>query len=144
MPQPQQRWIQATCSSVGSLAHWVRLGIKPASSRILCWVLNPLSHNGSSYFSSLEGNGSRVMLLQWLSEEVRLYHAEHNLHKMLNIKKFRFPSWFFELVIRSSKANYCFQTLWGADIIIAYPFYFGEEGIILMDVKNILLLTLTK
>ena len=55
MPQSQQHKIQAAsanfaavCSNTGSLAHWVRPGIEPASSQIQCWVLNKLSHNGKS------------------------------------------------------------------------------------------------
>ena len=36
----------AACSSAGSLTHWMRPGIKPASSQRECWVLNMLSHNG--------------------------------------------------------------------------------------------------
>ena len=38
----------AACGNAGSLTQWVRLGIKPVSSWILCWVLNLLSHNGNS------------------------------------------------------------------------------------------------
>ena len=38
----------AACSNTGSLSHWVRPGIKHASSQIICWVLNPLSHKGNS------------------------------------------------------------------------------------------------
>ena len=54
-PQPQQHWIRATsvtyttaCGSAGSLIHCTRLGIKPASSLRLCWVLNLLSHSENS------------------------------------------------------------------------------------------------
>ena len=54
-PQPQQRCITATsvtspaaCGNTGSLTHWVKPGIEPASSWILCWVLNALSYNGNS------------------------------------------------------------------------------------------------
>ena len=36
--------------SAWSLTHWVRPGIKPASSRTLCWVLNLQNHNGNSFF----------------------------------------------------------------------------------------------
>ena len=50
MPQPQQHQSQATsaihvaaCSNAGPLTYWARLGIKSASSRTLCQVLNPLS-----------------------------------------------------------------------------------------------------
>ena len=35
------------CSYVRSLTHWARPGIGPTFSRTLCWVLNPLSHNGN-------------------------------------------------------------------------------------------------
>ena len=38
----------------GSLTHWVRSGTEPASSRTLCRVLNPLSHNGNSEMVSFE------------------------------------------------------------------------------------------
>ena len=34
--------------AAGSLTHWVRSGIEPASSWTLCQVLNLLSHNGNS------------------------------------------------------------------------------------------------
>ena len=34
------------CSNAKSLIHWVRLGT--TSSRTLCWILNPLSHNENS------------------------------------------------------------------------------------------------
>ena len=37
----------AACGITGSLIHWARLGIRPASSQTLCWVLNLLSHNRS-------------------------------------------------------------------------------------------------
>ena len=54
-PQPQQHCIWATaetyaaaCGNARSLAHWARLGIKPASSWRLCQFLNPLSDNGNS------------------------------------------------------------------------------------------------
>ena len=55
IPQPQQYWIQATsvtcaaaCSNTRSFTHWERPGSQSASSRTLCQVLNPLSHNGNS------------------------------------------------------------------------------------------------
>ena len=40
------------CQSYGntrSLSHWARPGIELTFSRTLCWVLNPLSHNGNSW-----------------------------------------------------------------------------------------------
>ena len=55
IPQPQQCQIQAMSvshtiarSNAGSLTQWVRPGIKPTSSQILCRVLHPMSHNGNS------------------------------------------------------------------------------------------------
>ena len=36
------------CSNTRSLPHWARPGIKPASSRTLCRVLNPPNHNRNS------------------------------------------------------------------------------------------------
>ena len=55
-PQPQQHWIRATSvtyaaagSHSGSFTHWVRPGIKPASSWTLCQILNLLGHNRNSY-----------------------------------------------------------------------------------------------
>ena len=58
-PQPHQHQIQATsstytiaCSSAGSLTHWMRPGIRPASPKIQHWVLNPLDHNRTSNFWS--------------------------------------------------------------------------------------------
>ena len=60
-PQPQQRQIHAVSATyataganAGSVTHWVRPGIEPASSQRLRWVINLLSHNGnfrSSNFS---------------------------------------------------------------------------------------------
>ena len=54
-PEPQQHGIWAPSvtyttvhSSTRSLTHWMRPGIKPASSQTLCRVLNPLSHNRNS------------------------------------------------------------------------------------------------
>ena len=41
-----------SCGNTKSLTHWARLAIQPVSSQILCWVLNLLSHNGNSSFSS--------------------------------------------------------------------------------------------
>ena len=53
-----KHWIQVpsltnatACSNAGSLTHWGRPGIEPASSWRLCWVLNLLSHHGNSYIS---------------------------------------------------------------------------------------------
>ena len=46
----------AVCSNTGSLTHWVRPGIKSASSWTLSRVLNPLSHNRISYFFSSNPN----------------------------------------------------------------------------------------
>ena len=55
MPQSQQHWTQATsaaytaaCGNAASLTHWARPGSKPASSKRLHWVLNPLSYNRKS------------------------------------------------------------------------------------------------
>ena len=58
MLQPRQCWIRATsmtsataCNSTRSLTHRARPGIEPTTSHTLCWVLNPLSHNGPSHIS---------------------------------------------------------------------------------------------
>ena len=42
------------CGNTGSSTHRVRPGIKPRSSQIQHWVLNPLSHNGNSHSWSLD------------------------------------------------------------------------------------------
>ena len=55
-------------SSLGqcrSLTHWARPGIEPASSWTPCWVLNPLSHHGNSYFPS-------HLLFSWKKINARL------------------------------------------------------------------------
>ena len=39
------------CGNTRSLTHWVRPGIKSASSQTLCWVLNLLSYKGNSLYS---------------------------------------------------------------------------------------------
>ena len=50
----------AAHGNAGSLTPETRPGIEPTSSQTLCWVLNPLSHNRSSYdyflYSSLLQN----------------------------------------------------------------------------------------
>ena len=51
--QPLTHWIQAASltwaySSTGSLTHWARPEMKPASSKRQCHVINLLSHNGNS------------------------------------------------------------------------------------------------
>ena len=43
------------CSNTRALTQWARPGIKPTSSQILYWVLNPLSHNGKYSFLLLRG-----------------------------------------------------------------------------------------
>ena len=65
-PQPQQRQIQAASASyaadhgnAGSLTHWTRTGMEPASSQTLCWVLNLLSHNRNSVLSVFKGTDSK-------------------------------------------------------------------------------------
>ena len=40
--------------NAGSLTHWPRPGIKPASSQRHCWVLNLLSQNGNSCLGLLK------------------------------------------------------------------------------------------
>ena len=54
-PQSQQRWIRAASltyataySKTGSSTHWARPEIEPGSSQTPCWVLNLLSHSGTS------------------------------------------------------------------------------------------------
>ena len=54
-PQPQKHWIWAisatyatACGIPRSLTHWVRPGIEPAYSWILCQILNLLNNNGNS------------------------------------------------------------------------------------------------
>ena len=46
--------IPAACSNARSLTHWVRPGVKLASSEIQGWVLNLLSHNGNSQVLSAD------------------------------------------------------------------------------------------
>ena len=45
--EPHLRPMATTCSNTRSEAHWVRSGIKPAPSWILCLVPNLLSHKGN-------------------------------------------------------------------------------------------------
>ena len=56
MPQPRLPQIWATsstyvaaCGNTGSLSHWTKPGIEPASSWTLWQVLNLLSHSGKSW-----------------------------------------------------------------------------------------------
>ena len=53
-PEPQQQWIWAASVTYATafgnarpLIYWARPEIKPESSQRPCWVLNPLSHNGT-------------------------------------------------------------------------------------------------
>ena len=48
----------AACVNAGSLTPWGRPGIKPASSKRQCWVLNPLSHSGNSKVRSSNSNAN--------------------------------------------------------------------------------------
>ena len=61
----------ATCAAAHgrarSLIHWARPGIEPASSQTLCWVLNPLSHNGNSIFAFLYPD----CLIKWMLKTQR-------------------------------------------------------------------------
>ena len=46
---PSHIWnLQHSLKQCWILTHWARLGIEPAPSRTLCWVLNPLRRNGNS------------------------------------------------------------------------------------------------
>ena len=47
-------YMQPACGKAESLLHWVRPGIKYTSSRRVCWVLNPLRHNGNSIVTYFE------------------------------------------------------------------------------------------
>ena len=42
------------CGNARSLTHWMWPGMEPESSWTLCWVLNPLSHNGNSLILPLK------------------------------------------------------------------------------------------
>ena len=61
-PQPWQHQTRAesathitTCGNTGSLIHWARPEIEPASSPTLPWVLNPLSHHRSLNLQTFDG-----------------------------------------------------------------------------------------
>ena len=69
LPQQQQCWIWATsvthataCNNARFLIYWERPGIQPATSWRLCWVLNPLSHNGNSGFNTSKLIYSLILL----------------------------------------------------------------------------------
>ena len=50
-PLQHQIWatsVTSACSNARFSTHWARPGIEPVSPWTLCWVLNPLSHNGNS------------------------------------------------------------------------------------------------
>ena len=75
-PQTKQHLIRVTfatyttaCGNAGSLAHWARPGIKPKSSWTLCWVLNLLSHDRSSFFCifKIERSVSFKCMAKWFS-----------------------------------------------------------------------------
>ena len=48
-------------SEAGSLTHWARPGVEPTFSWTLCWVLNPLSHNGDLSFDYSHSNDCDVV-----------------------------------------------------------------------------------
>ena len=46
--EPNLQLTPTDCSNTGSLTHWVRPGNQSPILTTLCWVPNPLSHNGNS------------------------------------------------------------------------------------------------
>ena len=56
-----------------SLTHWARPGTEPTSSRTRCWVLNLLSHSGSSWSYIFVTTRGKLTLEQSCSP-----HAGHN------------------------------------------------------------------
>ena len=78
-PQSQQHQIWAVyvtnataCSNAWFLTHCLRPGIEPASSWILGWVLNPLSHNRNS--------NNKTFYVEWIWLPY-LYHHHHCHHQ---------------------------------------------------------------
>ena len=73
-PQLWQYWIWAAdyaCGNAGFLTHWLRPGIKPASSQRQSWVLNLLSHNGNSQDDFLFHYFKESMTI------ARIWHKSH-------------------------------------------------------------------
>ena len=77
--QPWQHWIQAAsvtyataCSNTRSLTHWVRPGIKPASSQRHL-VLNLLNHNGNSLY---------ILILLYMSYWIFQFSYFHSIHSL--------------------------------------------------------------
>ena len=65
--QPQQQWIWAasanyatTCGNAGSLTHWVKPGIEPTSSWILCGFLTCWATRGTPRSHILKGKRKQV------------------------------------------------------------------------------------
>ena len=105
-------------SNTRPLTYWARPGIEPTSSQTLCWILNPLSHNGSSNFSNCKSAEHlflqriqfihhKVMIMSlsqiflrkinfiswlWLFK-IEIQSTKHKIHPFKMSKSMEFPSW---------------------------------------------------
>ena len=72
----------AGCSNTESLTHWARPRIKHESSPTLCWVLNPLSHDGNSmlYLFYLSFYCTVSLLRSGLCSQDFPKHCDYDLH----------------------------------------------------------------
>ena len=122
-PQPWQHQIWATCatytvacSNTGSLTHQARPGMEPASSQTLCWILNPLSHNGNSGTLSFNWGPKtnvphyRLLLARTVSYVVQFEYYSV-LKRSMSLKKFvfKYMNIFFSW---SSKTIFLMEELW--------------------------------
>ena len=118
MPQPQQHIRLQQCL----ILNLARLGIKPSSSQTLCWVRNPLNHNGNSCLIFLKLNWkwsvNQVEKRYWRQSIVMIFNQASSIptiprapscwpHVALLIWELRHPI-FFPI---NRKGNYSKPTL---------------------------------
>ena len=111
MPQPQQRRIWAAsetyitaCSNHRSLTHWVKPEIELASSWILCWVHNLLSHNGNSPKLSFKGCHGVGIMFFWIQGLALIFPGQWGvtvslIHFTMSMANPYTQRWFFLLLL---------------------------------------------
>ena len=83
-PHQQHTLTMPACDNARSLTHWARPGIEPTSSWALCWVLNPLSHSGNSWFAQFRRWGNWIFLTPSLLFPINVPpHSRRDIGRMI-------------------------------------------------------------
>ena len=115
-PQTKQHWIWVTSatyitaySNAGSLTGRARPGIKPTSSRTLCWVLNLLSHNGNSCWLILKMEIIRPVRIRGKLYKVPAWHRDTQIivirMMILTVMNGKRKFWWCRLKTKKNKKN---------------------------------------